>query len=140
MFQKIKQNVAIRIKVKLLLKVNSLEIICFSFFITNFEQASQETCFHQKISFILSTIFSVTKIPPRRDSAKCQLSRLYTQFSSTKILKPFYIESILEKRSKVLLKMFVIEVKTSFFEHFFKFLFIPLFFQYWLWVNIQIRR
>ena len=30
------------------------------------------------VSFILSTTFSVTEIHPRRDSAKCQLLRLYS--------------------------------------------------------------
>ena len=39
------------------------------------------------VSFILSTTFSVTEIHPRRDSAKCQLLRLYSQFSFKKKLK-----------------------------------------------------
>ena len=43
------------------------------------------------VSFILSTTFSVTKIPPRRDSAKCQLLRLYSQFSITKVPKAQHI-------------------------------------------------
>ena len=33
------------------------------------------------VSFILSNTFSVTEIPPKRNSAKCQLLRLYSQFS-----------------------------------------------------------
>ena len=66
------------------------------------------------VSFILSTTFSVTEIPPQSDSAKNQLLRLYSQFSFTKILKAlhtgFNIYNILEERPKALLKMFLIEV------------------------------
>ena len=43
------------------------------------------------ISFILSTTYSVTEIPTRRDSAKRQLLRLYSQFSFTKILKALQV-------------------------------------------------
>ena len=39
------------------------------------------------VSFILSSTFSVAKIPLQRDSAKYQLLCLYSQFSFTKILK-----------------------------------------------------
>ena len=42
-------------------------------------------------SFILSTSFSVTEIPPWRVSAKCQLLRLYSQYSLTKILKALQV-------------------------------------------------
>ena len=42
-------------------------------------------------SFILSTSFSVTEIPPWRVSAKCQLLCLYSQFSLTKILKAIQV-------------------------------------------------
>ena len=82
---------------------------------------------------MLSTTFSVTEIPPQRDSAKSQLLRLYTQFSFTKILKAlytdFHIYNILEERPKALLKMFLIDVdrltfrdvlRTSFSSIFFK--------------------
>ena len=65
------------------------------------------------VSFILSTTFTVTEIPPQRDSAKSQLLRLYSQFSFTKILKALHtglnIYSILEERPKALLKMFLID-------------------------------
>ena len=43
------------------------------------------------VSFILSATFSATEIPPWRDSAKCQLLRLYSQFSFTKILKALQV-------------------------------------------------
>ena len=60
------------------------------------------------VSFILSTTFTVTEIPPQRDSAKSQLLRLYSKFSFTKILKALHaglnIYSILEERPKTLLK------------------------------------
>ena len=66
------------------------------------------------VSFILSTTFSVTEMPPQRDSTKSQLLRLYSQFSFTKILKAlhtgFNIYNILEERPKALLKMFLIDV------------------------------
>ena len=39
------------------------------------------------VSFIFSTTFSHTESNTQRDSAKCQLLRLYSQFSFTKILK-----------------------------------------------------
>ena len=65
------------------------------------------------ISYILSTTFSVTEIPPQRYSVKSQLLRRYSQFSFTKILKAlnpgFNIYNILEERPKVLLKMFFID-------------------------------
>ena len=65
-------------------------------------------------SFILSTTLSVTAISPRWDSAKCQLLRLYFQFSFSKILKALHtglnIYSILEERTKVFLKMLIIDV------------------------------
>ena len=41
------------------------------------------------VSFIISTILSVTEIPHRRDSAKCQLVRLYSQFHSPKCYKHY---------------------------------------------------
>ena len=43
------------------------------------------------VSFILSATFSATEIPPWRNSAKCQLLRLYSQFSFTKILKALQV-------------------------------------------------
>ena len=43
------------------------------------------------VSFILSTTFSVTEIPPRRDSPNCQLLPLYSQFWFTKILKALQV-------------------------------------------------
>ena len=67
------------------------------------------------VSFILSTTLSVTKILHQRDSAKSQLLCLYSQFSVIKILKALHtnlnIYSILEKRPKALLKMFLIDVE-----------------------------
>ena len=67
------------------------------------------------VSFILSTTLFITKILHQRDSAKSQLLRLYSQFSLIKILKALHtnlnIYSILEKRLKALLKMFLIEVE-----------------------------
>ena len=54
------------------------------------------------VSFILSITFSVTEIPPQRDSVKSQLLRFYSQFSFTEILKAlhtgFNIYNILEER------------------------------------------
>ena len=64
--------------------------------------------------FCLFDTFSVTEIPPQRDSAKRQLLHLYSQFSLTKILKALHagldIYSILEERPKALLKIFLIDV------------------------------
>ena len=66
------------------------------------------------VSFILSITFSITEIPPQRDSAKSQLLRLYSQFSLNKILKALHtgsnIYNILEERPKTLLKMLLINV------------------------------
>ena len=98
------------------------------------------------VSFILSTTFSITEIPPQRDSVKSQLLHLYSQFSFTKILKALRtglnIYSILEERPKALLKMFLIDVdrltlprrpQDVIFEHIFlKCISISLFFQYYL--------
>ena len=65
------------------------------------------------VSFILSTTFSITEIPPQRDSAKSQLLRLYSQFPFTKVLKAlhagFNIYNISEERPKAPLKMFLID-------------------------------
>ena len=66
------------------------------------------------VSFVLSNTFFVTEIPLQIDSAKNQLLRLYSQSSFTKILKAPHTGlnsySILEERSKDLLKKFVIDV------------------------------
>ena len=43
------------------------------------------------VRYILSTTLPVTEIAPRRDSDKCQLLRLYSQFSFTKILKTLQV-------------------------------------------------
>ena len=51
--------------------------------------------------------------PPRRDSSKCELLRLFFQFHLTKLLKAlqiFCIYYILEERPKVLLKVSLIDV------------------------------
>ena len=45
--------------------------------------------YSKMVSFILSTTFSVTEIPPRRDSAKCQLLLFSNSFS--KILKALQV-------------------------------------------------
>ena len=64
-----------------------------------------------RVRFILGSAFSVDEIAPKGDSAKCQLLRLYSQFSWTKILNAgLNIYSILEERPKALLKMFLIDV------------------------------
>ena len=62
------------------------------------------------VSFILSTTFSVTEIPPRRDSAKYQKLYLYSQFSFTKSIAGNNIHSVLEECLKAILKMFLIDV------------------------------
>ena len=66
------------------------------------------------VSFILSTTFSVTEIPPQRNSAKSQLLRLYSQFSFSKIIKAlhtgFNVYIILEENPKAFLKMSLIDV------------------------------
>ena len=66
------------------------------------------------VSFILSTTFFDTEIPPQRDSAKSQSLRLYSQFSFSKILKALHtgvnIYSILEECLKAFLKIFLIDV------------------------------
>ena len=43
------------------------------------------------VSFILSTTFSGSEIPPRRDAAKRQLLGLYSNFSFAKILKALQV-------------------------------------------------
>ena len=66
------------------------------------------------VSFIFSTTFSVREILPRRDSTECQMLGLYSQFSFYKMLKALQVliftYSILEKRPKALLTMFLIDV------------------------------
>ena len=70
--------------------------------------------YSKMVNFILSnTLFVKEKFPPRRDSGKCQLLRLYSQFSFTKILKAlklFYVCKILEQSPKALLKIFLIDI------------------------------
>ena len=66
------------------------------------------------VSFILSTTFSVTETPPRRDFPLEVLiaTSLFSIFihQNTKITTGLNIYHILEERPKALLKMFLIDV------------------------------
>ena len=91
------------------------------------------------VSFILSTTYSVTDIPPRRDSAKRQLLSIFLH-QSTKSTTGLNINSILDELPKTLLKLGLIDVdrlmfprrpQDVIFEHIFlKSISISLFFQY----------
>ena len=61
------------------------------------------------VSFFLSTTFSVTEIPPRGDSAKCQLLQIFI-YQNSKSIIGLDIYSLLEESVEVLLKMFLINV------------------------------
>ena len=66
------------------------------------------------VSFILSTTFSITEIPPWRDfplevSVATSLFSIFIH-QNTKITTGLNIYNILEERPKVLLKMFLIDV------------------------------
>ena len=90
------------------------------------------------VSFILSTTFSVTEIPPRRDSPNCQLLPLYSQFWFTKILKALQVLTFTAFWRNVPRQTNV--TKTSSRRHFracfLKYISISMFFHYWLQVDI----